>query len=95
MLSYPSGSLTEEAAAAALFISKRTLARRLKSEGTGFREIRDDILARQAKNHLLDNRLSVDATAALLNYHDSANFRRAFKRWFGVSPDQYRLGHPR
>ena len=95
MLSYPSGSLTEEAAAAALFISKRTLARRLKSEGTGFREIRDDILARQAKNHLLDNRLSVDATAALLNYHDSANFRRAFKRWFGVSPDQYRLGHLR
>lgn len=95
MLSYPSGTLTEEAAAAALFISKRTLARRLKSEATGFREIRDDILARQARNHLLDNGLSVDATAALLNYHDSANFRRAFKRWFGVSPDQYRLRHAR
>lgn len=95
MLSHPSGTLTEETAAAALFISKRTLARRLKAEGSGFRAIRDDILARQAKNHLLDNRLSVDATAALLNYHDSANFRRAFKRWFGISPDQYRVQHLR
>jgi AraC-like DNA-binding protein len=34
--------------------------------------------------------MSVEAIAALLNYHDSANFRRAFKRWFQVSPDQYR-----
>ncbi|WP_223268800.1 AraC family transcriptional regulator [Marinobacter nauticus] len=25
-----------------------------------------------------------------MNYHDSANFRRAFKRWFGVTPDEYR-----
>jgi len=95
MLSHPGSPLTEEAAAAALFISKRTLARRLKAEGTGFRQIRDDVLARQARNHLLDNHLSVDATAALLNYHDSANFRRAFKRWFGVSPDQYRIDHLR
>ena len=95
MLSHPGSPLTEDAAAAALFISKRTLARRLKAEGTGFRQIRDDVLARQARNFLLDDRLSVDATAALLNYHDSANFRRAFKRWFGVSPDRYRLDHLR
>lgn len=91
MLSRPGSTLSEEAAAQALFISKRTLARRLKAEGSGFRQIRDDVLARQARDHLLDNRLSVDAIAVLLNYHDSANFRRAFKRWYGVSPDRYRL----
>ncbi|MCC1495333.1 AraC family transcriptional regulator [Alcanivorax sp. 1008] len=91
MLSHPTGTLTEEDAAAALFVSKRTLARRLKKEGVGFRQIRDDLLARQAKSYLRDGQLSVDAIATLLNYHDSANFRRAFKRWCGMPPDQYRI----
>jgi AraC-like DNA-binding protein len=90
MLELPIGTLTEEDAAASLFISKRTLARRLKGEGTGFRQIRDELLARQARNYLKDGRLSVEAIATLLNYHDSASFRRAFKRWYGTTPDQYR-----
>ncbi|WP_417531309.1 AraC family transcriptional regulator ligand-binding domain-containing protein [Marinobacter lipolyticus] len=90
MLSLPIGALTEEDAAAALFISKRTLSRRLKQEGVGFRQIRDEILARQARSYLRDGRLSVEAIATLLNYHDSASFRRAFKRWSGMTPDRYR-----
>lgn len=90
MLSLPIGTLTEKDAAAAFFISKRTLARRLKEEGVGFRQIRDEILARQARSYLRDGRLSVEAIATLLNYHDSASFRRAFKRWFGMTPDKYR-----
>ncbi len=90
MLSHPPGVLCEEEAAAALFVSKRTLARRLTKEGTGFRKIRDEILSQQAVDYLRDSNMSVDAVAALLNYHDSANFRRAFKRWFQKTPDQYR-----
>lgn len=90
LLSHPTGMLTEDAAASALFMSTRTLARRLKIEGSSFRQIRDDVLARQASRYLLDNRLSVDAIANLLGYHDSSNFRRAFKRWFGQPPDQFR-----
>jgi AraC-like DNA-binding protein len=90
MLSHPPGVLSEEEAAAALFISKRTLARRLGEEGTGFRQIRDEILSQQASGYLRDSNMSVEAIAALLNYHDTANFRRAFKRWFQLSPDQYR-----
>lgn len=90
MLSHPPGVLTEDEAAAALFVSKRTLARRLHREGTGFRQIRDDILSRQASDYLRDSQMPIDAIASLLNYHDSANFRRAFKRWFRLTPDQYR-----
>lgn len=90
MLSHPPGALTEDEAAAALFVSKRTLARRLQKEDTGFRQIRDEILSQQASSYLRDSRMSVDAIAALLNYHDGANFRRAFKRWFQLTPDQYR-----
>lgn len=90
MLIHPPGALTEQEAAAALFISKRTLARRLQKEGTSFRQIKDDILSQQASEYLSQSQMSVDAIAALLNYHDSANFRRAFKRWFELSPNQYR-----
>jgi len=90
MLDHPPGVLTETEAAAALFICKRTLARRLKKEDTGFRQIREDILSQQAADYLRESNMSIDTIAALLNYHDSANFRRAFKRWFQLSPDQYR-----
>lgn len=93
MLSHPPGVLTEEEAASTLFICKRTLARRLKTEDTSFRQIRDEILSQQAVGYLRDSRMSVVAMAELLNYHDSANFRRAFKRWFSVTPDQYRRRH--
>ena len=71
-------------------MSKRTLARKLKQEHSGFRQIRDEILSQQAAGYLSDSQLSVEAIASVLNYHDSANFRRAFKRWFGQPPEQYR-----
>jgi AraC-like DNA-binding protein len=90
MLSFPPGTLTEEETAAALFMSKRTLARKLKTENTGFRHIQKDILSQQAANYLRDSKLTVDAIAALLNYHDSSNFRRAFKGWFNVTPEAFR-----
>ena len=90
MLSRPPGTLSEEEAAATLFMSKRTLARKLKQENSNFRQIRDDILSSQAASYLRESSLSIENIAALLNYHDSANFRRAFKRWFGQSPEQYR-----
>lgn len=90
MLSRPPGTLSEEEAAAVLFMSKRTLARKLKQENCSFRQIRDEILSRQAADCLCGSQLSVEAIASLLNYHDNASFRRAFKRWFGRSPAQYR-----
>lgn len=90
LLSNRMGGITEEAIASELFVSKRTLARRLSEEGTGFRQLRDEILSQQASSYLSESELSVEAIAALLGYHDSSNFRRAFKRWFDVPPDQYR-----
>ncbi|MCK0106591.1 AraC family transcriptional regulator [Marinobacter sp. S0848L] len=93
ILSHPPGVLSEEELAAALFICKRTLARRLKQENTSFRKVRDEILSQQAIGYLLDSQLPVEAIAELLNYHDSANFRRAFKRWFNLTPGQYRRQH--
>ncbi len=65
-----------------------------KLTGTGYRQIRDQLLAELAVRHLRESGLSVEATAALLGYHDAANFRRAFKRWLGRTPRDFRRRYP-
>ncbi|MEM1153731.1 MAG: AraC family transcriptional regulator ligand-binding domain-containing protein [Pseudomonadota bacterium] len=92
LLSHPPGKLSEEDAARQNFISKRTLARRLESEGSSFQELREQLLRSLATDYLRDTTLSVEAVAVLLNYHDSSSFRRAFKRWMGVTPQEFRAG---
>ena len=92
LLSQPAGAVTEEDVARAMFVSKRTLARRLQREGTGYRQIRENLLSELAARHLRESDLTVEAIAALLGYHDTANFRRAFRRWFNVTPSDFRSG---
>ncbi len=78
------------AVAAQLHMSERTLNRRLQGEGTGFRQIRGDVLSGWARRHLLETGDSVEAIAASLGYQDAANFRRAFRKVEGCSPNEYR-----
>lgn len=66
--------------------SSRTVIRRLRDEGTTFQAIRDDVLKQRALT-LLDSG-SVESTALALGFSDSASFRRSFKRWCGVPPNQ-------
>ncbi len=76
--------------AARLHISARTLQRRLGSEGTNYQKVLDDWLKQLAAQYLESEKLTVEATATLLGYNDEANFRRAFKRWHGCSPQAHR-----
>jgi len=70
-------------------ISPRTLQRQLRGENLSFQIVRDNWLSQQAMNHLTYDKLSVEVTAILLGYSDTANFRRSFKRWFGTPPGHY------
>jgi len=90
LLTHSVGSLTEEDVARALFISKRTLARRLAVHGLTYRQLRESLLSDLAAQYLRDDALSVEAIAAILGYHDAANFRRAFRRWHQLTPSAYR-----
>lgn len=90
LLTHPPGKLNEDDAAKLNFISKRTLARRLEAENSSFRELRDELLRALAIDYLRDTGLSVESISGLLNYHDSSSFRRAFKRWTGFTPQQFR-----
>ncbi|MEP0203111.1 MAG: AraC family transcriptional regulator ligand-binding domain-containing protein [Halioglobus sp.] len=73
-----------------LNVSSRTLNRRLKDEGTSFRELRNNVLCEWAIRYLSESDVSVEAIATALGYDDASNFRRAFKKWTGDSPGCYR-----
>jgi AraC-like DNA-binding protein len=73
-----------------LGISERTLRRRLKSVGTSYNAILKDMRATVAKDLLLNRAATVDRVATQLGYSETANFRHAFKRWTGHSPQSYR-----
>jgi AraC-like DNA-binding protein len=77
------------ALAAALHMSPRTLQRRLEAEGTRFTEVVDAARLGEAKRLLLDA-LSLTEIAYRLGFADLAAFSRAFKRWTGQPPGQWR-----
>lgn len=83
---FPSLQLT-----ARLFhMTPRTLHRNLLEEGTSYRGILESVRHSLAAEHLKSDRLSIQEVAFALGYTDLANFRRAFKRWEGVAPSEYR-----
>jgi len=71
-------------------MSQRTFRRRLDEEGTAFQDILDKVRQQLAETYLSDSSLSIQHTAELLGFHDVSNFRRAFIRWTGLSPAQYK-----
>ncbi len=90
LLTPPGKPLTEEQVAASMFISKRTLSRRLHEEGTSYREISNDVINSIAKTYLEESEISVENIASLLGYHNNSSFRRAFKKINNISPLAYR-----
>jgi AraC-like DNA-binding protein len=92
MLLRPIESIAEADIANGLFVSKRTLARRLEAEGSSYRRIRENFLEELARRYLLEPRQTVETVAAPLGYHDAAAFRKAFKRWTGITPKEFRQG---
>ena len=90
LLSKTPGTVTETDVARAMFISKRTLARRLEKEGASYRAIREQLLSELASRHLRESGLTVESVATLLGYNDTAAFRKAFHRWYGQAPSEFR-----
>lgn len=83
-------SLGSEECAQMLNMSNRTLIRRLKAEKTSFQSLLDSQRQTMASRLLANPKISIDAVSMALGYEYSANFRRAFKRWFNTTPSQFR-----
>jgi AraC-like DNA-binding protein len=88
------GKASVDYAAGQLGVSRQTLFRRLKAEGTSFEAVLDGLRRRLALDYLAARKVSVNETAYLVGFSEPAAFSRAFKRWTGRSPREVRHGAP-
>ncbi len=82
--------LSAEQVAGLLGVSRRTLARQLQNSGTTLQAQLARLRQRRAERLLRAGELSVSQVGAAVGYPDGAAFARAFRRWTGASPKQYR-----
>ena len=75
--------------AAALGMSKRSLQRTFKDEGTSWAALVDS-MRRTSLVALLQQGASLESAAQRLGYHDASSVSRAAKRWFGMTPGEWR-----
>lgn len=87
--SMPGTIIHSDEAAANLGMSPRTFARRLKDEGTSYREIVDDLRCDLAQT-FITNGMPLSEIAYSLGYSDQPAFSTAFKRWTGHAPSAFR-----
>lgn len=78
------------AIASELAMSERSVQRSLTEESTSYREIVDDVRKGLALSHLSRPDASVADVAFLLGFSEPSAFTRAFRRWTGSSPSQFR-----
>jgi AraC-like DNA-binding protein len=86
----PTGNVDQSAIASRLHRSKSTLQRQLGAEGTSYRDILESTRLALAKRYLEEGDYTQAQIAFMTGFSDQSNFARAFKRWTGVSPGQYR-----
>jgi len=75
---------------AAAGTSARTFQRQLGKEGISFSDLLAEIRRSETLKRLKEENLTIAAIATDLGYSDHATFTRAFRRWTGVSPSQFR-----
>jgi AraC-like DNA-binding protein len=93
LLARPGEFPSIDQAAERLHMSTRTLRRKLKAEGSTFRELLEEVRLQMAREYLAETSLPVSEISWLLGYSEPGNFSHAFTRWCGVSPRAYRQQH--
>ena len=84
------GPVPRESVARDLAVSERTLHRRLKDEGYTYAEVYDGVRDKLAREYLTVKKVTVAEVAFLLGFSETSAFVRAFRRWTGLSPSDFR-----
>ncbi|WP_250655620.1 AraC family transcriptional regulator [Alkalimarinus coralli] len=85
----PKGDIDAEKVASQLCMSRHTLYRKLKAEGSSFQELIEAVRKEKAIRYIKEKRYSLSEIAFLLGFSELSAFSRAFKRWTGSSPAKY------
>lgn len=86
----PEGECTREMMAEMMNMSPSSFYQKLKESGRTYQDILDETRLALARNYMRQSTISTSEIAYLLGFHDSSNFSRAFRRWTGLSPSDYR-----
>lgn len=86
----PKQDATLEAVADDVGLSPRVLQKRLQAADTSFQEQLDRAREALAKRYLQQPGISLAGAALMLGYSDATAFHRAFKRWTGLTPGEFR-----
>ena len=69
-----------------LYLTARTLSRKLKNEGVSYQQIKDQVRCDTALHFLVDEKMTIAEVSRLTGFTEQAAFCRAFKRWTGRPP---------
>ena len=86
----PSGDCSIQNVARKLGISSRTLQRNLAQAGTTFKAELQSVQKKMALHFSKDLNLTTDEISYLLGYSEVSSFTRAFRKWTGMTLNQYR-----
>ncbi len=73
-----------------LGISVRTLQRKLKEEGKSHQDLLDEMRSELSRRYLQEPKLAICEVAYLLGFSEPSAFHRAFRRWTGITPKEFR-----
>lgn len=88
--SLSSGSVSEKHISESLNMSLRSLQRKLEEKGYNYKQLLEETRRELAEQYIRNSRLSVSEITYMLGFSEPSNFSRAFKRWTGKSPQDYR-----
>lgn len=90
MMHLEAGSVNLEVIAKELNVNSRSIYRKLKNENTSYKDLLNEVRKQLAQDYLREGSFSIDDISFKLGFSESSAFHRAFKRWFGTNPGQYR-----
>ena len=76
-----------------LGLTPQTLRRRMQEEGQGFQSLKDHLRRDAAIEYLARPDMTLLDIADQLGFSEASTFHRAFKKWTGVAPGEYRHRH--
>ena len=88
----PDGTPNQATIADSLHVSLRSLQRRLKDEDTNYKELLESTRQELALHYIRQSHRSIGEITYLLGFSEPGNFTRAFKRWTGRTPADFRFG---
>jgi AraC-like DNA-binding protein len=86
----PSGSPSDDEVAKSLFMSPRTLNRKLSALGTNYSQLLETVRQELAEQYVADPSLTLSEISFLLGFSEQSAFSRAFRRWTGQAPSAVR-----